>query len=97
MTEDIDETEGMFAELAPATSADVVPGPEHDTVRQNRTVTIHFEGSVSVEVIEPPMVFDAEIKQAINRSIMSALSSLRIGSPNKIRLQTSSSEPGPND
>lgn len=83
----------LMDDLGPATSATVVPDDSHVTIRQNRSVTIHFEGSVTVDVIEPPVVFDAEIKQAINRALMAALASVKLGAASNITVLTHSSSP----
>jgi hypothetical protein len=78
--------------LAPATSADVVPDESHETVRQNRSVTIYFAGQIDVNVIEPPMVFNAEIEQAIRRQVMTALANVKLGSASNISIRTSASK-----
>jgi hypothetical protein len=87
---DSNELDTLMSDEGPATSATVVPDDSHITIRQNRAVTILFNGEITVEVVEPPTVFDAEIKQAIRRSIMSALASTRIGSPSNVSVNVSS-------
>lgn len=87
----------LMDDLSPATSATVVPDDSHVTIRQNRAVTIHFEGHVTIDVIEPPVVFDAEIKQAVNRALMGGLAAIRLGAASNIMVKTLSSEPGARD
>lgn len=95
MSDDIPDQSGYRegTDLVPAASNDdVTPDDSHVTIRQNRSVTMYFEGHVTVDVIEPPMVFDAEIHQAVQRRIMGGLSGMSLGSPSNITVNVSSSE-----
>lgn len=95
--DDFDDHSSEYGtDLVPAASNDdVTPDDSHATIRQNRSVTIHFEGYVSVSVIEPPQVFNAEIEQAVQRRLMGGLAGLTLGSPSNINVNVSASEPEP--
>lgn len=78
----------------PSTSADINPDDSHAVIRQNRRIKVWFSGTLEVNVIEPPQVFDAEIEQALRRQIMSACAGLKLGSPSAVAVDITTSEPG---
>ena len=63
------------------TSSDIDGDFEDTVVRTTRRIRVEFAGYIDVEVIEPPEVFDAEIKQSVKRDLIHSIVNRKLGVP----------------
>lgn len=68
-------------------SSDINGTDEDIVVKTNRTIRVQFSGYVDIEVVEPPQVFEAEIKQAVKRTILTAIAAHKLGAATGYNLE----------
>lgn len=79
--DDLEEYEDGDDGIVYRSSADIDGTDEDAVVRTVRRIRVEFSGFIEVEVIEPPQVFEAEIKQSVKRRIIEAFRGHTLGVP----------------